>query len=224
MNYQIINNPLKFKEFIEWLPELEVNEKYYYCLFSRRKYCLEMMKSNDKAQLKRGLSSKKDLYNKVLQLECELGCYQLNGLTVPQESLALYINPNPRDMIKASWLGTKKILQCLEQNAQGFNPIAEMLSAAQQSYSKKPYFDIDFDNIEYEVIKPKILELINENCLTPIKTRGGFHLLIKLDSINNEFKRNWYNITKLEGADVNNDMLLPVIGCTQGNFTPYFIK
>ena len=39
MNYKIVENEKQLKEFIDWLPELEENEKYFVSLFARKKYC-----------------------------------------------------------------------------------------------------------------------------------------------------------------------------------------
>ncbi len=99
MNYEIIKDEQMLREFIEWLPELRLGEKFYVALFARKKYCREVKYiKTDKAQVKRFLANKNDLFNKIRQLEVPLDAYVLGDITIPQESLALYISVNPRDL------------------------------------------------------------------------------------------------------------------------------
>ena len=51
MNYSIVRDEAAFRNFIDWLPQLQETEKHYLSLFARRKYS-EVVKT-DKANLKR---------------------------------------------------------------------------------------------------------------------------------------------------------------------------
>jgi len=232
MNYKIIQNKQKLLDFIDWLPELQENETVYYCLFARNKYVRgtihEQHLKADKCQLKRGTSKKEYLFDKIRQLEVELGAYKQNGYDIPQEALALYINPNPRDERKAMKLLIGKGLDLILNQSKGFSCKSEALSAIQQSCSRKLFLDFDFDNLTPEEIYENIcLNVpINRNCLKILKTKGGCHVLVEVDKINHTFKKTWYQqMTKLPGLDVTNhtDCLLPVPGTCQGGFTPYFL-
>ena len=226
MNYKIITEPDKLREFIQWLPELQNGECYYVCLFGRSKYALDKTEFKaDKQQLKRFTSNKEYLFDKIKQLECELGSYKQKGKEIPQEMLCLYITPNPRSYVKATKESLKKFADLITKEYSGYNPHQEVLSQIQTECSRKFYFDLDFDGVDIEKMKPLIEERINKDCLTYVQTRGGFHLLIKLNEINKDYIKTWYNtLTVLDGCDVRGDNLLPVCGTYQGGFTPTLIK
>lgn len=221
MNYQIIQDEDQLRAFIDWLPALKDNEKYYCCLFARRKYCPEEISSGDKTQLKRFLATKDRLLNKIKQLEVKLGAYELKKQAAPQASLALYINPNPRDLKKATYDGIIRLTQLLKKNQKNFNPHAELLNCIQQSAGKKVYLDFDVDTKDFDF--KQLESCINTDCLTIVETRGGYHILVEVAKIDAAYHKSYYNnIVKL-GVDQTGDQLLPVVGCVQGGFMPKFV-
>ena len=230
--YKIIKDKTQLLEFIDWLPELENNETYYICLFARNKYTRNEDGTNkypflksDKCQLKRITSNKENLYNKILQLETKIGSYQEKGYDIPQESLVLYITVNPRDFELSTKNSLISLLHLVTKKYSNYNPHQIVMSEIQKSCSRKIYFDLDFDGVEIDDILPKLKEYINIEAINILKTRGGFHLLIEVSKIEKQYQKNWYNnITKLPGIDIKGDNMIPVPGCTQGNFVPYLIK
>jgi len=180
--YQIVTDEKALLDFINWLPDLTVNEKFYYCLFARKKYSSQLIKSNDRTQLKRGLATKENLFNKIKQLELPLGTWELKGIPAPQESLVVYINPNPRDVIKGAWKTVNKLCKILENHSNGHNPVAECLSAIQQSKSRNFVVDFDIDTddkvMTYEIISRNIIDILPEKYYKILETRGGYHLLV----------------------------------------------
>jgi hypothetical protein len=224
MNYQIIKDEKKLKDFIEWLPDLLPHETYYCALFARSKYCKNITKlTADKQQLKRFTTNKAYMYDKLKQLECEIGSYTQKHIPIPQEAISVYISPNPRDMEVAAKKGLIELAKLITNPYNGYNPHVEMLNCIQTSCSRKIYYDIDFDNVKIEDMQDKINEILNPDCLTYLQTYGGFHLLININKIENQFVKSWHQkISSLIGVDVRGDNLIPIPGTHQGGFIPSF--
>lgn len=229
MNYQIIKDEQLLRNFIEWLPELNESEQFYICLFARSKYCKESLVhiSSDKQQLKRLTCTKKNMFDKIKQLECEVGCYKQRDTPTPQEALALYITINPRDLWKASFNSLTHLAKCLQLNNTKMNPHQEVMSEIQRTKGNTRYVIFDFDGKEYGSIAifAFLMDKVNLDAVHLLETRGGYHLLINTLLVLPEYKNKWYqSIAKRPAVDQKGDIMSPVLGCTQGNFVPHFIN
>lgn len=226
MNYQIITNLPALQAFIEWLPDLEEHEKYYLCLFARKKYCATVgyIKS-DKTQMKRFLADKERMLEKIMQLECPVGSYRQKGNPIPQEALALYITTNPRNLWKANFdaigdLG--KVIQCEGKTS---NPHQEVMSSIHRSRGTKHFIDFDIDSKE-DGVCARINEIMDGELLNHsyhiLETRGGYHVLVRPERLSNPGKGEWHRKLS-EISDITGDKMIPLPGTYQGGFTPKFI-
>jgi hypothetical protein len=229
--YSIIQNEPALVEFIETvLPE--TNGFFYLTLMARKKWCAEGDIKSDKSQLKRLTSRKALIVEKIRQLETTVGTYKIDGIAVPQEALGLYITPNERNNKAATFELMQSLLLKIQNNQFEFNLHQEALSALQKS-GIKTYFDLDIDfadrnTIDFGICKT-IGEILNPEALTFIRTRGGFHVLVRLESIAPTYKKSWFNAVQkaaFPGCTItmNGDNLIPVVGCCQGGFVPELIQ
>jgi len=222
MNYKIIYDEEELDKFIDWLPELDANEKFYWSLFARKKYFQQLIKSNDKTQLKRGLATKQNLKDKIRQLEIEIGRWKLRDMEVPQEALVFYLMPNPRCMVKATYKAIRHCADLLENTNKGYNLVQETMSCVQKSKSRTCFVDFDIDD------KTANLQLLKEvglpgDCFTVVETRGGYHILVNVKRFQGKDYPYWYNNMKeLFVVDQVQDQLLPVPGTIQGGFEVKF--
>lgn len=227
MNYKIVKDEKLLKDFIDWLPELKENEKYYLCLFARNKYCKELTHiKSDKAQLKRFVSDKERMFQKIKQLEIEVGWYQQKHMVVPEEALALYITPNPRDMFKATVNTMVKLAHSIRDKNVEMNSHQEALSEIQKSKSRTCWIDFDIDEPEVDLlgdVTSLIPVYVNMDATKILKTRGGFHLLVDPAKVEQKYKNSFYKDLS-QFADQTGDNMIPVPGCTQGMFIPHFIN
>ena len=197
--YKIIQDEEKLKQFIDFLPDLEPEQKFYYSLFARKKYGATEGLKSDKCQLKRGTTTKERMLRDFKKLETIWGTYTLDDIIINQESLVLYITPNPRDMHKAALNTAKTIVSDMAQGKRLKSPQAMALNEIQVAGVKK-FFNIDIDLTEEgkEMDREDLIDVIktyaslNEDAMHFVHTRGGFHLLVELAKVEEQYKKTWY--------------------------------
>ena len=224
--YSIIRDEPALKEFIDWLPELRLHERYYVSLFARRKYD-QTIKGSNKANLKRFLTDKERMLSKIRQLEIPVGRYDSKGNEVDEKSLALYVTPNPRCMRSTSFNLVSQLMVRLQNENQAFNPQSVLLTTAHKSKSRTEWVDFDID-LECESSAKSaairscvdtVTKIVGQAAVAFVETRGGVHCLVCPARVKDE--KNWFQkITRELNVDQQGDLLLPVPGCNQGGFVP----
>ena len=223
-NYQVIVDLPALQAFVQWLPATAPQETFYVALLARNKY----MKgaglgtfNSDRYQCKRFLATADRLVEKIRQLECAEGSYRVKHIEVPQAALALYITPNPRDMVRATHASLVKFAELIAAGSTTHNPHAEVMSQVHKSVGHKHFVDVDFDGVTPEDLVPRMAEFINLDAVQILRTRGGFHALVRLAAIDPAHVKSWYRaMMALPGVDIKGDNMIPVPGCTQGGFVP----
>lgn len=225
MNYKIIQDEAELQKFINMLPENTPDETFYVCLFARKKYAPDSGLIADKSQLKRFVATKDMIIDKIRQLEVAYGAYTFGKekLPVPHLSMALYITPNPRSYRKAGAKVAKDLFDRLLKG-ETVNPRAASMNALQTECSRKIWYDFEVDSKYWtcDMIEEHITfacGIYAESMI--VETRGGYHVMIELDTIKPAYKKTWYNkMMEIPDIDMKGDLLLPVPGCCQGGFVP----
>ena len=234
MKHKIITDESILKDFIDWLPDLESTEKFYVALFARKKYDETLQSTaSDKMQLKRLLCNKENIIHKLRQLEIEEGLYLLKDRVATQKSLAVYITPNPRCMVKANKDMLLRLAKAVCNQNFFHNIHAEAISCVQRakSYAHVVDFDIDDKTIDLTPMQ----KILHKDCYKILETRGGYHIMVypklateynrMLNFGTDEYPYNWHKaITSTFPCDITGDQLIPIPGCTQGEFTPKFME
>jgi len=240
--HRVIQDESLLLQFIEWLPELRPNERFYFCLQARKKYA-PFLKSSDKTQLRRFVSDKERMLEKIRQLECSVGSYTTKeGVAIPDEAMALYITLNPRDMRKATFAAAQSLIGMIrKQDTQpdmDLNPHSEALTQIHKAKSRSTFVHFDVDrptgkdtddnspkcDLSTPAIYKRVVEVVGQEAVTIIETRGGVHVLIDPKLVVSE-TRNWHPIVcRTMECDQTGDLMVPVVGCNQGGFVPHFYE
>lgn len=238
MFYEIIKNEEELDKFLNFLPDLQEGEKFMVALFARNKFKKTEGLTADKTQIKRFTCTKKNIKQKLRQLEVKLGnfTFEKNGQFFPinQESLVVYITPNPRDMYGSVEQLDYEMALARKQKRKIYNIHAQALSCIQTTASRKLFYDWDLDIKPGEVFTVEDLSIwldgkINIEAVKGIvQTRGGFHILVSLEDISKEFSKNWFNnfTNKLDPRIeimANKDNMIPIPGCVQSDTYPILI-
>lgn len=222
MQHKILIDKEAFHEFVNLLPDLQENEVFFLALMARHKYVPAVPNVKDNQLARFAVTHKDQLEEYILRMECTIGGYQRGGQVMPQEALAVYIGPNPRDVIKANKELLVEIATAFAEGRATMNPMTLARTAIHRAIGRKVFVDFDYDFEDYQTHLPKIREILPENAFRILKTRGGFHLLVLLD---NAPRNDWFRkLRELAGCDVKGaNTMIPVAGCTQGDFVPFLI-
>ena len=230
MNYKLIHDEIQLQKFIDFLPELSDNEGYFLILIARKKWYPESGISSAHKLRRETVSSKDKIIRVIKSWEIEEGLYRSNDIPIDNRNLGVYIGFNTKNQYKAAFDLIQQCLISIRNNRNNINVKSMANDVIQGSRGTKHFIDIDVDikdGEDYIQIMEFIKSVLREDSLTFVKTRGGFHCLVQLNKITEDNPR-WYNKLTAHGfaseLNIMNDDLIPLVGCNQGNFIPYFIQ
>lgn len=249
----IIKDQKQFDKFIDILPELKNDEVYFISLSARNKYLTKDERNfyslGQTEMFGREIAQTKEKLKDYTIRKLEANLYSKrtrNGKEIPQKSLVCYMNVNPSGMVKSYFQFQKEMNRQISeitialQNDKKPNysfvniQTRELMNCIQKSTGTKHFIDIDCDTKEPAVTESIILTLNDANIkYYIIETRGGYHFLIKKDTIpskkNGTIIRS-FNLqkmctdaikkSKIEKVEVmiNGNAMVPVPGTMQSDF------
>jgi len=200
----LIKDKEQFNKFIDILPDLQNDETFFISLSARNKYLTDEERNHyglGRTEMfgRTIVKSKENFEFAMKKLEANLKYKTTkNGLAIPEKALVVYININPSSMIGAYRLFSQEMDKFFYDtyrasinnndptvNHDGFiNMERKLMNAIQKSRSRKVYIDIDMDKVGINTVNWFAMYLDNEGIKYHIiKTQGGYHVLIKTDTI-----------------------------------------
>jgi len=242
---QLILNEEALDQFCtEVLPELTMHECFFIMLAARNKYLTEEQKTQ--YQLRKGSdmlcrvlcksNNFKDVKRAILKMTPVEGLYtDSTGKDIPHNAYVVFITPNPRGTLKAVPNVVNHLVGYLVNQGNPVNMDNAVYSEIHKSCSRKKYFDIDVDfhtDDDLTYLVQEILNILKRSRTKIVKTRGGVHILLDLETIDPEIEKTWYKSfidlrldPKYKSAiELISDSMVPVPGCTQGGLHPYLTK
>ena len=246
----LIKDQTEFNTFVSIFPEMQKDEVAFISLAARNKYLNE--EEREFYQLGRTemfgrlvVRSKDDFNMKMNELSSKrIARKTRNGKDIPDECVVCYANINPSSMIKAYDMFmiemNKEVFSAFnsEQNQKqaNYESIRRMdrvlMNCIQKSRSRKVYIDIDMDTKDpdlFEVFVNNLTIEYDPPTFHIIEPHGGYHFLIKNDTIPKELNlgklvQDADKVAKKTGKEVvfNKNQMIPIPGTLQSGFPVKF--
>lgn len=233
----LITDREQFKQFKSILPTLKSDEVWFVSLSARNKYLTPEERQHfgilRTEMFAHHIFRDIDTFEYTLdKLEATLEVKRTrNNQTISRKAMVVYFNINPSSAVKAYLLFQKEMNEMLgdyvssslkdkQANLEGFRfADRKLLNCFQKSTGSRHFLDIDIDG-EREALDILVGELRKFNIeYYPIKTKSGFHLLVKRNDLNKSGCRLHEVVQKLdkECSEVmfNKNGMLPVPGTLQ---------
>lgn len=218
--YNIIADEGAINDFVRILQDPEGDEVFFCTLFARKKY--SNVEGAHDLTLARFTATKETLLREIKKRECRFGGYVYdNGVPVPQDDLAFYINPTPRSQRKAAFALIQELARKLADDNQKVKPISEAIRQVHKAKVRGRFVHFDIDKKLQEVEFDLLFGEVNNKAIFVVETRGGFHLLVDPSKIVDRYKKTFFkHLNSFDFVDVVGDQLVPMPGTFQGGFVP----
>lgn len=239
----MIHDRIELQKFIDILDPVQDGEAYFLCLATRNKYLTEEAKTTLGIRVDKMFSheivTRLDRFTWHLEKSMlALSLPTKEGKMLPPDASVIYTCINPRGLLKAFIEFQTDILKSFTQQSLTKNPqfqylnkiVPNLYSAIQRSCSRKIWLDIDCDVDSPDRIKP-LLDQLDHYGITRcvIKTRGGYHVLVKRSSLKgagfmlDKFLHDLHDKLEFGEIKINSNEMVPTPGTIQGSFPVHIL-
>jgi hypothetical protein len=223
-----VNEALTVKFIEKMVPKLERDEVLVALLAARKKYSPVLSKSHEVVarELIRDCTLEHVL-QKIRKISV-VGHYLDAGKIIPTDAFALYIDLNPKSVIRAVAPFFKEVnallYQAMVTGTPDYNTIKridmKLFSCIHTSNSARPpYWDLDIDEKDYALLEKTVAYVGEENVSWIIESHGGFHIIVPRTQTTGIriFKCGLPAPLKTK-VSVEKEVTVPVPGTLQGGF------
>lgn len=240
---EFIKDRKQFDKLLQILPDLQKDEVYFMSLSARNKYLTDDERAfyhlGRTEMFSRTVVKSKDNFDYGMSKMYASLLYKRtkSKIKFPEKSLIAYVNINPSSTIKAYEMFVNDmnkelfgIIAGLDNNKNvpyaSFKKIERnLLNCIQKSKSRRVYIDIDMDVKNESYIKHLIAELVDKVEFYPIKTKSGYHCLIKAETLKNSGVRIDKIVQSLDvqakeeqgEVIINTNQMIPIPGTLQSD-------
>lgn len=212
----MIEDREQFDRFVEILPDLGSDEVYFISLSARKKYLDEEERvrydlGRTEMFARQVARSKEQLYHVARKLRGILDNRTTRtGYPMPKHAVVVYANINPTSTVKATNKFVKDINKAREQvmnatlkgNVPDFGAFRyadrTFMNCLQKSTGNRHFLDIDVDTKDQSILD-ELLESIQSLEYYVVDTKGGYHVLVVRESLNNSGVRLHEVVQRLDG-------------------------
>lgn len=241
--WNFITDETELRRFYDMvLKPLEVNEGYFLILAARKKYLEEgstvVMSNTDVIERKIVRHYEFDrLVKNMVKLGIPENFYKSkSNEPYPYNSYVMYVTINPRDLQKAMLTTSQNYIKSIYDMGKSETELEKarhidtiMFSEVQSAKGTPHYLDIDLD-VKNEEYLNRVISIMGRSKLIVVETRGGYHILIDKNKIDNSVKNTFYRdlekyskelklIYDKDVLEFKPDSMLPIPGTSQGGFT-----
>ena len=203
---KLILDESKAHDFVEFLQD----GKYYCIIEARKKYG-----ATKDTRIADFFVDKKYLVKEIQKR-------QMNEsfLTVPQESIVVFVSVNPV-CPEVAFRNLHREMADLACKGDFKDPTNLARKHLVNSGGNGDYIDFDFDNGHFD---PQLIyEKAGSQGVDVVKTRGGYHVVVENKLAAKEEPMFYKNLESLGTDSISKKRLIPMVGCRQGDFMPIFL-